>query len=341
MSVSFDFDRVKAEENSSKETLAFLDETSLMTKNELFDINADVTFSVAFKMFTRLSLLVTRRRPELAVHCILLHVMPYIGNHKVSEINRLLINRTINPLVAEGKIVQSRRIFAVLKKFLSWCSFQGIIETSPLADMSVSNVAGGAKPSSRHRILSDDEIFTFWHMWDGGKISEVTKWAARLVLCSARRPDEVLKARRAEFDLQNEIWNQGSRNKSNREHSMPISSVMRECIESLIAAGGDSEWLVPSPKNSQKPASKVLISQALRRMLNTPAFKDIEHFEVRDLRRTARSTFSRLGVPQEVSRKIMNHSLEGIDNVYDRHDYLERMRKVLESYSDFIIAAVK
>ncbi|EPK2688427.1 integrase, partial [Klebsiella pneumoniae] len=105
-----------------------------------------------------------------------------------------------------------------------------------------------------------------------------------------------------------------------------------------MAAAGDSEWLVPSPKDSMKPVSKVLISQASRRILskkylseNLPA-----PFEIRDLRRTARSTLSRLGVEQDVARKIMNHSLDGIDRVYNKHDYLDRMAEAMSAYSEFL-----
>jgi len=64
-------------------------------------------------------------------------------------------------------------------------------------------------------------------------------------------------------------------------------------------------------------------------------------FEIRDLRRTARSTLSRLGVEQDVARKIMNHSLEGIDRVYDRHDYLDRMSEAMSAYSEFLIETCK
>ncbi|MDM6737511.1 integrase, partial [Enterobacter hormaechei] len=35
-----------------------------------------MSFSSAFILFTRLSLLITRRRPEIAVHCVLIHIMP-------------------------------------------------------------------------------------------------------------------------------------------------------------------------------------------------------------------------------------------------------------------------
>lgn len=112
-------------------------------------VSNDMRFSDAFMLFTRLSLLITRRRPEIAVHCILIHVLPHIADVKVSDINRFMVNQLVNPLILDGKIVMGRRVFSLMKQFLSWCAFQGMIDVSPLNDMSLNKVAGGAKPTSR------------------------------------------------------------------------------------------------------------------------------------------------------------------------------------------------
>ena len=338
---SFDIDR--ASENCSAETVDFLTRSQKMSGHQIISLKPESSFESAFMLFTRLSLLVTRRRPELAVHCVLVHALPIIGEMPVCDMNRLVINRIINALVIDGKLVQSRRLFSVMKQFLSWCEFQGVIEISPLATMSLNKVAGGLRPKPRERILTDDELEKFWHMWDFADVAESTRWAARLILCSARRPDEVLRARRDEFDLSNDVWNQGDRNKSARSHSLPISPIMRMCIDRMFVAAGNSPWLVPSPKNADKPASKVLVAQASRRILEKGYLCDSlpAPYEIRDLRRTARSTLSRLGIGQDVARKIMNHSLEGIDRVYDRHDYREKMAEAMLAYSEFLLKTCK
>lgn len=335
------FDIRKASENCSASTIEYLTKAQNIASTSMFQMSEEVSFSEAFLFFTRLSLLITRRRPELAVHCVLMHVMPHIADIKINEISRLTVNKLINPLVIEGKIVQSRRVFSIMKQFLGWCVFQGFLEISPLAAMSLNKVAGGQRNKPRERSLSDAEIWFFWHLWDQTNVSEGTRWAARLVLCAARRPDEVLRAKRSEFDLLHDVWNQGNRNKSNREHSLPISPIMKMCIEHLMAAAGDSEWLVPSTKKRDQPMSKVALSQAMRRILEIPTLANIvKPFNIRDLRRTARSCFSRLGIPQEVSRKIMNHSLVGIDKVYDQHDYMDRMREAMSDYSDLLMGII-
>ncbi|HBA9493319.1 TPA: site-specific integrase [Escherichia coli] len=337
------FDRARAAENTSKEAIEYLERASQMQAVMISQVSNDMRFSDAFMLFTRLSLLITRRRPEIAVHCILIHVLPHIADVKVSDINRFMVNQLVNPLILDGKIVMGRRVFSLMKQFLSWCAFQGMIDVSPLNDMSLNKVAGGAKPTPRERKLTDAEVWVFWNIWDYFNVCAGTKWAARLCLVSARRPDEVLRAKKSEFNLKRGVWNQGKRNKSAREHSLPLSSLMRTCIEELFEYGKDSQWLVPSNKKIGKdlPMSKVAIAQALRRILKRPELMELEPFTPRDLRRTARSYFPALGISQEVSRKIMNHSLEGIDRVYDRHDYMDEMRDALESFSTYIASIVE
>jgi integrase len=116
--------------------------------------------------------------------------------------------------------------------------------------MSLNKVAGGAKTAPRERCLTDAEVWVFWNVWDYFDVCPGTKWAARLCLVAARRPDEVLRARVSEFDLKLNVWNQGSRNKSARSHTLPMSSLMRKCVEELIDYGAGSQWLVPSNKKS-------------------------------------------------------------------------------------------
>lgn len=71
-----------------------------------------------------------------------------------------------------------------------------MIDVSPLNDMSLNKVAGGAKPTPRERKLTDAEVWVFWNIWDYFNVCAGTKWAARLCLVSARRPDEVLRAKK-------------------------------------------------------------------------------------------------------------------------------------------------
>lgn len=57
-------------------------------------------------------------------------------------------------------------------------------------------------------------------------------------------------------------------------------------------------------------------------------------WQVRDLRRTFRSTLARLGISRELAEIMLNHvSGEGktdLDEIYDRYDYLPEKRAALQ-----------
>ncbi len=89
--MAFDIETQKAIENSSAETVAYIYSCKNMTGHQILNTPDDINFRDAFRLFTRLSLLVTRRRPEIAVQCVLHHIMPSLADTPVAKINRILI----------------------------------------------------------------------------------------------------------------------------------------------------------------------------------------------------------------------------------------------------------
>lgn len=327
-----------AAENVGRHVLAYLHNVKMtpLAKLDDFDEEGNATTGQVINVWIRLSLILTRRRPEIAVSSLMKHVLPVIGDVPLNKITRLKLNRLFNVLLADGKISEAKRVFALCKQFFGWAETQGYLAHSPLSSMKRRDV-GGRNASPRERALTDAEIWIFWHGLDLWDVSDQCRWALRLCLLTARRPDEIVRARKEEFLLRIGVWRQGTRNKSARDHSLPLTPLMMACIQSLLSASPESSpWLVPSPLDPQKPLSRGAVTQVIRRMLRAKRGLGIEPFTTRDLRRTARSKLSSLNVPNDVARKIMNHSLEGIDRVYDTHDYLPQMKQALDAFSDNI-----
>lgn len=53
------------------------------------------------------------------------------------------------------------------------------------------------------------------------------------------------------------------------------------------------------------------------------------HWTIHDLRRTARSLMSRIGVQTEIAERVLGHKQAGIIGVYDRHKYEPEMGNAL------------
>ena len=62
----------------------------------------------------------------------------------------------------------------------------------------------------------------------------------------------------------------------------------------------------------------------------------LDHWGYHDLRRTVRTHMSRLNVSSGVAERVINHTPQGVEAIYDRHGYLEEKRKALETWSSLI-----
>jgi integrase len=71
-------------------------------------------------------------------------------------------------------------------------------------------------------------------------------------------------------------------------------------------------------------------SKAYKAFIATPLYKKW-HWIIHDLRRTARSLMSRLEIPSDIAERVMGHSIGGVKEVYDRHNYdLQRADALLK-----------
>jgi integrase len=59
----------------------------------------------------------------------------------------------------------------------------------------------------------------------------------------------------------------------------------------------------------------------------------VEDFDPHDLRRTAASNMTSMGIPRLVVSKILNHAEKGVTAVYDRHSYDAEKRHALDAWA--------
>ena len=164
-----------------------------------------------------------------------------------------------------------------------------------------------------------------------------TKIALKLGLVTAQRKGEIARAAQAEFDLEEGIWTiPANHAKNGKAHRVPLSPLALELIKDAKAIAGNSDWLFPSPINdgSITPHS---VNRALMKAMRatakspTPAI-ELENVTPHDLRRTAASGMTALGINRLVVSKILNHVDNSVTAIYDRHGYDAEKRQALEAW---------
>jgi integrase len=113
---------------------------------------------------------------------------------------------------------------------------------------------------------------------------------------------------------------------------VPLSPLAVDLLRELKELTGEGIYLLPAPATakSDAPYSEVVLSRAVRK--NRDHF-GVEDFTPHDLRRTAASHMTKLGVPRLHVEKVLNHAIGDIGEIYGRHDYLPEKKAALDKWS--------
>jgi REP element-mobilizing transposase RayT len=165
---------------------------------------------------------------------------------------------------------------------------------------------------------------------------------ARLVARAAAWPWSSARAHLAgalaewsEFDLSENVWTvPAERAKNGIANRVPLSPLALDLLKQVKKGSGQSRFLFPSPRSrgstGEKPIGPGSISHALRNNLGDLG---LEGVTPHDLRRTAVSLMTGMGISRLVAEKIINHKDRGVASIYDRHSYEAEKRHALEAWS--------
>jgi integrase len=180
--------------------------------------------------------------------------------------------------------------------------------------------------------LTDEETRKVWRRLDTAKMLPRIRMVYRLILVTGQRPGEVGRASWSEFDLDQALWTiPAERSKNGKEHEVPLAIYALDLLAELRNLHDNERWLFPSHhKGKDQPLDARAAAHAIR--YNREHF-GIPRWTPHDLRRTVRTNLSALGVDHIVAKKVVNHSLHGMDQVYDRHNYLLEKRSALDTWA--------
>jgi integrase len=256
-------------------------------------------------------------------------VIPAWGRRKANDIARKDVIALLDRIIDRGSPIAANRTLAVVRRMFGWALSRDIIPANPCAA-----VKAPGKETRRDRVLSANEIAALWRSLDDPltPISQPIRLALKLQLATAQRKGEVIDAEWSEFDIAEGIWTiPGERAKNGMPHRVPLSPLALAVLDEIrVMAPGSAEpkWLFPSPRR-QGPITGPAVDHAMRDNRQTLATGDATPH---DLRRTAASHMTSIGISRLVVSKILNHAEPGITAVYDRHSYDREKRAALDAW---------
>jgi integrase len=232
------------------------------------------------------------------------------------------VNELVRTLRKDAPI-GANRILAYLKTFFTWAVDQELIEASPAA-----SVKRPAKEVKRDRFLTDLEIRAIWQAC--GTLGAFGR-AFRFMLAAGQRCSEVDEMTWSEIDRTQRLWTLSrERTKADRGHEIPLSELAIAIVEECPPLGD----FVFSTGRARPISGWSKAKAAL------DAKYGVTNWHVHDLRRTAATNMTRLGVDRVVIAKILNHAEPEITAIYDRHRYDREKRRALEVWGGRLAAII-
>jgi len=256
--------------------------------------------------------------------CLQKEVIPLIGRKKAKEVRRRDIILILDQIVDRGSPGMANRTLNVISKMFSFAVSRDILDTSPCVAISMP-----AEKKERDRVLDEPEIKQFWNELEKSQMSIANKLALKLLLATAQRRGEVVSAEWKEFDLNKGWWNiPPEKAKNGIRHRIPLNNLALEILQEIRKNSRESNYLFPSNRKDG-PIDSRATTRALRKVQ-----KDIGlgHFTPHDLRRTAATMMTALGLQRLTVSKILNHRESGATKIYDRYTYDKEKQQALESW---------
>lgn len=236
-------------------------------------------------------------------------ILPVIGSKKIEAVTTADLSGIVTTLRKKSP-VSSNRLVSLLQKFLSVAVSQGVIKESPAAPLKK------IKEHARERVLSADEIKSFWQYLEANR-STTTADLLKVLVLTGKRTGEVLGMRWSEIEA--DTWTIPRERVKNRKKSVQVYlSWLVMAILSRRKLTSESDYVFPNRDGGS------LNSKVCARFVHRASFD----FHVHDIRRTCTTLLASQEVSPFVIDRVLGHSDGSVrGQVYDQFQYESRLRE--------------
>jgi integrase len=250
---------------------------------------------------------------------------------EVAALTRADLVGAIDAIDDDGRPGAAQDLRKFTRVFLEWCVGHGFLTANPLAGLRrpMRSRAERLKAAGNGgRALSDDEIRDVWQAaGDLGGFGALV----RLALLTGLRRGELAQIERARDLLADRIIVQPEHAKTGNPHTVPLTPLMREIIAGQTIT--TSKLLFPSPMTGGR------IRAWSRRVTDLRQASGV-NFCLHDLRRTARTLMSRLGVAEDIAELAIGHVRADLIARYNKDEAWEGRSDAFTKVSEHVATLI-
>lgn len=257
------------------------------------------------------------------------YIFPKMGKTPIHKVSAVMAIEIIQPLADEEKLETVKKICRWINEIMVFAVNTGVTQANPLAGI---GKAFNSPKVTNLPTLQPEELPVLMYTIQHSNTKLVTRCLIEWQLHTMVRPGEAAGARWDEIDYGRKEWTiPAERMKKNKPHTVPLSHQALKLLDVLKPISGHREYVFPSDHNPRRSAN----SQSANRALSRMGFHGrlVSH----GLRALASTTLNERGFDSDVIEAALAHTdKNSVRAAYNRAQYLERRRKMMDWWSDHI-----
>ncbi|WP_323635480.1 integrase domain-containing protein [Pectobacterium polaris] len=259
-------------------------------------------------------------------------IFPAIGEMSITDIKARTLVQAIQPVQARGALETVRRLCQRINEVMIYAMNVGLIDAAPSVNIS----KAFEKPQKKHMpSIRPDQLPQLMQTMRLANIELPTRCLFMWQLLTLTRPAEASDTRWQEIDLDAREWRiPAERMKMKRIHIVPLSEQALAILELMRPLSSHREYVFPSRIKPLKPMNSQTVNAALKRAGLGGIL--VSH----GMRSIASTALNEQGFPPDVIEAALAHvDKNEVRRAYNRSDYLEQRRPMMQWWADFVKAA--
>ena len=258
-----------------------------------------------------------------------LHIIPALGNTPVHKINAPDTIKVLQPIAERQALETVRKLARWLNEVMTFAVNTGLVHSNPLSGISKAFKA----PKVENRpTIKPEELPDFLKTLDSAQVTLTTRCLIEWLLHTMVRPGEAAGAKWTEINFETKLWViPAERMKQRRDHIVPLTKHTLAILDTMKPISAHREYIFPSAHKPRESINNSSANMALKRM----------GYKGQLVAHGLRSLASTILNEQEFSHDVIEAALAHVDSnsiraTYNRAEYLEQRRKMMNWWSDHI-----
>lgn len=258
-----------------------------------------------------------------------LHIFADLGATPISAITAPKVISLLRPLEAKGSLETVKRLTQRLNEIMDYGVNTGLIHANPLRGIR----SAFKKPKKKNMAaLPPDELNELMVAIANASIKRTTRRLIEWQLHTMTRPAEAATTRWNDIDVEKRVWTiPAERMKKRRTHMIPLTKQALALLEAIKPYSGHREYVFPADRNPRTHSNSQTANMALKRM----GFEGrlVSH----GMRSMASTILNEHGWDPELIEVALAHvDKDEVRSAYNRANYIERRRPMMEWWSEHI-----